>query len=291
MEAAPISLSVIVPAYDESRRIGGSLREVSAYLALQPYTSEIVVVDDGSDDGTCDVVRELAPRLPVPLRLLSYRDNRGKGGALKAGFEAARGDTLLFADADLSTPIEETRRLLDTLDSGYDFVIGSRKMPGAEIVVHQHPLREWMGRVFTALVSWLIADVSDVTCGFKLYRGDVGRDLFGRLRIFDWSFDAELLHIAGERGYRFAEVPVRWQDREGTKVKLGRDVARSLLGIARIRLHAARGRYRDLFPAEPAQEIQLAAPDGDRGEESEPAAGPLLGSRPHGAKKGEPGAS
>jgi dolichyl-phosphate beta-glucosyltransferase len=236
------ALSLIVPAYNEAGRIAEPLRAMAAWLARQPGAGEIVVVDDGSRDATARVVRELAPALPVPVQLVAYAPNRGKGHALRAGFAAARGARLLFTDADLSTPIEEAPRLLAALEHA-DLAIGSRKTPGAEVHVHQPWLREQMGRTFTWLVRQLVAPVSDATCGFKAFRGEVGRELFSRVRIERWGFDAEILLIARRRGYRIAEVPVRWADREGTKVSLARDALRSLGELARIRWYAARGRY------------------------------------------------
>jgi len=243
MSGTPVSLSLIVPAYNEAARIARPLGEMGAYLGAQAFSSEIVVVDDGSRDRTAPIVREVAARLPVPVRLIQYDRNRGKGYALKVGFASARGERLLFTDCDLATPLSETGRLLAALDAGYDFAIGSRKMEGAEITVHQPWLRESMGRVFTGIVRILIADVSDVTCGFKAFRGDVGRDIFSRIRVDDWSFDAELLLIAKRLGYRLQEVPVRWEDQAGTKVNLFRDVVNSLVGLGRIRANALLGRY------------------------------------------------
>jgi dolichyl-phosphate beta-glucosyltransferase len=257
-------LSVIVPAYNEAGRIGAPLRAIADWLARQPFTSEIVIVDDGSLDRTADVVREAGVSLPVPLRLVAYAPNRGKGYALRAGFAAARGERLLFTDADLSTPIEEAPRLLAALDDGADLAIGSRKTPGATVEVHQPWLREQMGRTFTWLVRALVAPVSDATCGFKAFRGEVGRDLFARMRIDRWGFDAEILLIAHRRGYRIAEVPVRWADRAGTKVSLARDALRSLGELARIRLHAAAGRYDEARPLAVPGAVWSAPPRGAR---------------------------
>jgi dolichyl-phosphate beta-glucosyltransferase len=238
-----IWLSLVVPAFDEAERLAEPLRAMSDYLQQQPYSSEIVIVDDGSTDATFETACATAAELPTPVRVLRYRRNAGKGHALKLGFAAARGQRILFTDADLSTPIHETERLLESLERGCDFAIGSRKMPGSEIRVRQPLYREWMGKVFTQLVRLSIADVSDATCGFKAFRGDVGRDLFSRLRIYDWSFDAELFWIAERRGYRHAELAVRWTDQAGTSVKLWRDVVTTLIGLVRIRLYALRGVY------------------------------------------------
>lgn len=249
MSGAPV-LSVIIPAYNEARRIPAALHAISDHFAAAPYPVELLIVDDGSRDDTAAAVRALAPSLalPLPLRLLRYAPNRGKGFALKVGFAASRGERVLFSDADLSTPIAEADRLLAELERGCDVVIGTRKRAKDQIDVHQPWLRETLGKGFTLLVRMLLVDVSDVTCGFKAYRGDAGRDLFARMRVFDWSFDAEMLWIARQRGLRLGEVPVRWSDQAGTKVDLRRDVLRSLQGIARIRWYAARGHYRTPLP-------------------------------------------
>jgi dolichyl-phosphate beta-glucosyltransferase len=252
--SAPGSVSIVIPAYQEALRIGATLRAIGAHFASAPFPVELLVVDDGSRDDTADVVRQAAPELGIPLRLLRYEPNRGKGFALKVGFAATRGARVLFSDADLSTPIEEADRLLAALDEGHDFAIGSRKREQARIEVRQPWLRETLGKGFTWLVRLLIADVTDATCGFKAYRGDAGRDLFARMRVYDWSFDAEILLVARQLGLRGTEIPVRWRDQAGTKVDLRRDVLRSLSGIARIRWNAALGRYAEPLPLDIAVE-------------------------------------
>jgi dolichyl-phosphate beta-glucosyltransferase len=256
-------LSVVIPTYDEARRIPATLRAIDAYARRWHRPVELIVVDDGSSDRTVDVVRELGAELSIGLRLLRYAPNRGKGFALKVGFAASRGELVLFSDADLATSFDCSDGLLAELEHA-EVAIGSRKMDGASIQVRQSWLRERMGKAFTFLVRQLIADVSDVTCGFKAFRGDAGRDLFARCRIYDWSFDAELLHIAQVRNMRVVEVPVVWCDQEGTKVRLVRDSLASLRGLARIRWNALRGVYRQ--PEAPAVEpeelpLQLARSD------------------------------
>lgn len=237
------AISVVVPAYQEEARIGEPLREIAAWLARKPGSNEIIVVDDGSDDGTSRVVREIAATLPVKVVLLRYDENAGKGFALKVGFAHARGERILFTDADLSTPIAEGDKLLAQLEAGYDVAIGSRWLSGSNVVQHQPWVRQVMGIVFTIIVWLLIARVSDATCGFKAYRGDAGRDLLARARIRDWSFDAELLWIGRQLGLSVSQVPVQWSDVAGTKVRLSRDVIGSALGLLRIRWHSLLGRY------------------------------------------------
>jgi len=254
---AAIDLSVVVPAYQEARRIADGLRQIDVYLAERGHAAEIVVVDDGSADDTVEVVREVARTLSCPVWLVVSQHNRGKGHALKLGFAAARGERILFTDADLSTPIACADDVLAPLDEGYDFVLGSRKMRGARLEVRQPWLRETLGKGFTWIARWLIADVSDLTCGFKAFRGEVGRDLFARVRIDDWSFDAELLLIAGQRGVRLKEVPVAWHDREGTKVRLLRDIASTLAGLVRMRVHLLSGRYAEAVEPGPARTLEL----------------------------------
>jgi len=248
MGASPTSLSVVVPAYNEAERIAESLAAIGTFLEARSWRSEIIVVDDGSRDTTFEVASGVATGIGVPVRVIRYARNRGKGCAIKVGFSLARGNCILFTDADLSTPIAETSQLLARVDEGFDLVIGTRKNMDASIEVRQPWLREWLGRVYTRLVHAFIAEVSDSTCGFKLFRGDVGRDLFARLRAYDWSFDAEVLHLAELFGYRIGEVGVPWSDRAGTKVRLLRDVPISLLGLVRIRLHSAAGHYRQPVP-------------------------------------------
>lgn len=270
MPASAPALTVIVPAFNEALRIASPLREIAEYLAARDYSAEIVVVDDGSSDDTAGVVRDVAGSIDVPLVLARYLPNRGKGGALKAGFALSRGLKVLFTDADLSTPIAESAALLEALDNGADVAIGSRKSPGARVLKHQPWYREQMGRVFTLLARLVIADVSDVTCGFKAYQGDAGRDVFARVRVFDWSFDAEVLWIAGELNLTVVEVPVRWEDRVGTKVNLLRDTLLSLAGLVRIRWNAARGRYAlatdttKIADAEPPVEVWRSEPPFER---------------------------
>ena len=237
-----VRLSVVIPAYNEAAVIRQTLREVAAYLDAAGLTHEIVVVDDGSTDGTVAVVRELESRLPS-LRLIQA-SHQGKGGAVKQGALEATGEAVLFMDADHSTRIEELQNYLPWLEDGFEVVIGSRKMPGAEVRVHQPPMREAMGRVFTWLTNRLLGTrVTDITCGFKCFTAEAAAEIFRLQRIAGWGFDAEILFIARRRGYRIKEVPVVWTDDATTKVRLLHDTLRSLSELVSIRAGAWRGWY------------------------------------------------
>jgi len=261
-------LSVVIPTYNETRRLAVPLRAIAEQLAGLGHPVEIVIADDGSTDGTFEQIQALAAEWPVPVRAVRYERNRGKGYALKVGFAHARGERILFTDIDLATPFDELAALEAALGAGCDIAVGSRKLAGAEIRVHQPWLRERMGKVFTWLVRTFLTDVSDATCGFKLFRGDVGRELFAHLRIEDWAFDAELLLLARRRGLRVVEVPVRWEDQPGTKVRLLRDAWSSLVGLMRISWYLRRGVYD--HPAEIDCELAIWSNDAFR---SRPPAG------------------
>jgi dolichyl-phosphate beta-glucosyltransferase len=240
----PVRLSIVIPVYNEEKRIGPALQKLLAYLSRQPYHREIVLVDDGSVDRGIELASNLLQEAGETCRVINYGVNRGKGYALMRGMTESYGEYVLFTDADLSTPIEELDRMWQWFEQGYDIVQGSRKMPGARVEVHQPWLRENMGKVFTALSNLLAGvNVSDVTCGFKCYRGAVARHLYGLQRIYNWSFDAEIIHIARRQGFRLKEVPVSWHDERGTKVHLLRDTVRSLQGLLQIRLNSWRGFY------------------------------------------------
>jgi dolichyl-phosphate beta-glucosyltransferase len=224
--------------------MGERLPELLAFLHTQEYAYEIVVVDDGSTDSTPDLARQLLAG-EERARVLVQPRNRGKGHAVKVGMLAAEGRYVLFTDADLSTPPAELDKFWNWLEEGFDVVIGSRKMPGANIVRHQPRWRESLGRVFTWLSDHIATkDISDVTCGFKCFTNEAAQTLFGLSVIDDWSFDAEVLFLAQRFKYRIKEVPVTWHDDPGSKVRLWKDAVNSLRGLLRIRLNASRGLYK-----------------------------------------------
>jgi dolichyl-phosphate beta-glucosyltransferase len=236
--AAPrtsVDFSLVVPAYNESDRLLRTLPEMRERLArlLPEREFEIVVVDDGSEDGTADTARRLLDGFPG--RVLSYGENRGKGYALIRGMLGARGAIRLFSDADLSTPLAEIPGFLAAHAAGADAVIGSRKRPGADVERHQPVIRESMGKVFTALANILVVSgVSDFTCGFKSFTARAAEDVFSRMTSHDWSFDVEVLWLVRRLGYRLKELPVRWRDDPRTKVDLKRDTLRSFVGLMKL---------------------------------------------------------
>jgi dolichyl-phosphate beta-glucosyltransferase len=229
----------VIPAYNEADRLEGSLSAIGDYLRGRFDAFELIVVDDGSEDRTPAIVESYA-RGHAGVRLVSYQPNRGKGHAVRAGILQARGELVLFSDADLATPIEEIEGLLARLHAGSDVAIGSRAVPGTSLVVRQPWYRELAGRCFNLLAQRVTPGIRDTQCGFKLFRRDAAHDIFSRSREDGFGFDAEALHIAIRRGYRIDEVPVRWSHREGSKVRLLRDSTRMFLALLRVgRRHQA----------------------------------------------------
>ncbi|HLU66240.1 MAG TPA: dolichyl-phosphate beta-glucosyltransferase, partial [Kofleriaceae bacterium] len=206
MTSDPPELSIVIPAYNEADRLEPTLRRVVEYCAAERPSYEVLVVDDGSTDGTAELAGSVAEEHPG-LRVLPQGVNRGKGAAVRAGVLAARGARILFSDADLATPIEELGKLDAELDRGFDVAIASRAAPGADIRVRQHPVRELMGRTFNLMVRTVaVGGIRDTQCGFKLFTRAAAHDLFSRARVDGFAFDVEILWLA--RGcYRIAEVP------------------------------------------------------------------------------------
>ncbi|MDP2360842.1 MAG: glycosyltransferase family 2 protein [bacterium] len=236
-------LSVVIPAWNEERRIGPALaRSIEVLHRLAP-DHEIVVVDDGSTDGTLAAARAAAAAARS-FRGLANERNLGKGGAVRRGMLEAAGDYILFCDADESTPMAMLEHFLPGLAAGRPVLIGTRKNRQAIIARHQPWLRETMGKGFTLLAQALAGvRVTDFTCGFKIFRRDAAREIFARQTLHNWSFDAEILFLARHLGYAISEVPVTWTNDEDTRVRLLRDTAGSLRGLLHIVARRARGAY------------------------------------------------
>ena len=233
------SVSIVVPAYNEAARILSTLDAMQAHLDTTGLTYEILVVADG-DDGTRERVAERGCR-DDRVRVSGSRTRRGKGRGVRLGVEQARGDVIGFVDADYKTPIEEMDKLLPWLDQGFDLVIGSRALADSQIVVRQPRYRQIGSKVFALGMHAIVGlrEISDTQCGFKFFRGDVARDLFGRQRIDGYMFDVEILHLALRSGYRLKEVGVVWQDDNDSRLDLVAGNWRNLKDLLRIRFGAS----------------------------------------------------
>jgi glycosyltransferase involved in cell wall biosynthesis len=240
------SITIVIPAYNEERRLPATLSAVLAHLSRRPWRfTEVVVVDDGSTDGTAGVVEEFCRSHPA-VRLLKNPGNRGKGYSVRHGMLESKGDWILFSDADLSAPIEELDKLIEAAEErGAAVAIGSRALDRSLIAVHQSFFRESAGRVFNLLMQLLTGlRFQDTQCGFKLFEARAAREVFRRQQLERFGFDAEVLFIARRLGFRTVEVPVRWSHSEGTKVSMFRDSLNMFLDLLRIRWNQLRGRYR-----------------------------------------------
>jgi glycosyltransferase involved in cell wall biosynthesis len=246
------SLSLIIPAYNEAARIGGTVREAVAWLTSQPFATELIVVDDGSDDATADVAEQTVAELErgQVLRIA----HGGKAAAVRAGMLAATGEQIAFSDADLATPLAYLSQLRVALAGGCDVAIGSREGAGARRI-GEPTYRHLMGRLFNGLVRLLLVPgVHDTQCGFKLFRAEVAGDLLRRARLYRdggqtisgprvTAFDVELLTIARLKGYRICPVPVVWSYGEGSKVRPARDTWHNVRDVVNVWIAAKRGRY------------------------------------------------
>ena len=233
------SVSVVIPAYNEGERIEGTLRDLGHYLELNFPRFEIIVVDDGSGDDTAEKVKRVA-ETNRRVALISYFPNRGKGFAVRLGILRAAYDAVLFTDADLSTPVEEIEIALAQLARGFSVVIASRRHPESFIACRQNPARESIGRTFNALVRVMIGlPYRDTQCGFKCFTRSAAKEIFSRARIDRFSFDVEILLIARAMGYAIKEIPVRWTNAPGSKVRPLRDlgsIVRELMQLCRTRI-------------------------------------------------------
>jgi dolichyl-phosphate beta-glucosyltransferase len=238
-------ISVVIPAFNEELRIAGTIQSVHDYLQKRYARYEIVVVDDGSTDATRAVVAASAKERNY-IRLIRHAVNSGKGFAVKSGIFAASGNIIIMCDADLSTPIEESEKLLSYYEEGFDLVIGSRGLKESDIVVRQPWYRGRMGKIFNLLVRLLvIGDFRDTQCGFKMFRRDAARELFSRCRMNHFCFDVEILFMAKKHGFRIKEVPIRWINSPDSKVKVFKDSLRMLIDLVIIRVNSYRGFYSD----------------------------------------------
>ena len=229
--------SIVIPAFNEESRIAKTLRLTLNYLGNVSPESELIVVNDGSTDATATVTRDVFSEAKIAIRLLEDFPNRGKGAAVRSGLLAAQRPIGLFSDADLSTPLEETPKLIEPIADGkIDIAFGSRALDRSLIGRHQPWRREQAGRIFNLLVRLATGlPFWDTQCGFKAFRLDVCRPIFEAARIDGFAFDVELLYLAQRVGLRICEIPVRWNDAEGSKVRFLQDSLRMLREVIALR--------------------------------------------------------
>jgi dolichyl-phosphate beta-glucosyltransferase len=247
------SLSVIIPAYNEAERLGKTLGIVFDYLRNHSRESELIVVDDGSSDETATIAEQTIaqPHPKVSARVIRNQPNRGKGHAVRTGLLAASAPITLFSDADLSTPITETPKLVEPIESGlYDLTFGSRALDRSLIGVHQPWRREQGGRVINLIVRMATRlPFWDTQCGFKAFRMSVCRPLIEATTIERFGFDVEYLYVAHLAGLRLSEIPVRWDHNDGSKLSVWRDTPRLLDEVRTIRQQIRHGVYDEAIKA------------------------------------------
>ena len=246
----PTDLSIVIPAYNEEQRIQPTLEQLHRFLSGQPLSWEIVVVDDGSKDGTVALVERLAAEIPH-LRVIASTPNRGKGAVVRIGMLAAAGRIRIMCDADGSMPADELPKLIDPVLRGeVDVAIGSRYAPGSNVAATQPLYRRLWSRLCNKVVQRaLVPGVLDTQCGFKAFDAASAEDLFGRAKIDGWAFDLEILALARRRCYGIAEVAVEWHDDERSKVSPIKDIWKVIREAVLIRRNLRRGVYGQLAAA------------------------------------------
>jgi len=239
----PLLYSIVLPAYNESERIAATLDRIFAHAEQKGWNVEVIVVNDGSQDDTAQIVHQYAAR-HSNLRLLENPGNRGKGYSVRNGMLHAHGDILLFSDADLSSPIAEADKLFVAIQGGVDAAIGSRWL-NTELQIQRQPLyRQLFGRIFNLVLRLLLGlTFKDTQCGFKAFTRKTARCLFPLQRIERWGFDPELLYLAERFHFTVKEVPVQWSHREGTRIHPLRDGIRMFGDVLKIRWGALSGKY------------------------------------------------
>ena len=239
-------LSIVIPAFEEEARVGESIDKILSYISNRGLNAELIVVDDGSRDATAATAEQAFRSNPsIPARVIRYEQNRGKGFAVKTGLLAASANIALFSDADLSTPIEETQKLVDPIRSDkYDVTFGSRALDRTLIGTHQPWRREQGGKVMNLVIRTMSGlSFADTQCGFKAFNMSTFRPLLDVMTVDRFGFDVEFLFVAQHHGLRLAEIPVRWNNVEGSKVSVVRDTRRMFSELAQIRKNARNGKY------------------------------------------------
>jgi glycosyltransferase involved in cell wall biosynthesis len=241
MQVRTPAISLIIPAYNEEKRLPATLEKIMAFLQSEGADAEILIVDDGSIDNTAQVAREFSIRYPS-ISLISI-PHLGKGSAVKTGMLQAKGDLLLLVDADLSVPIDQVWKLLSSSNQENYIAIGSREAPGAERL--REPFyRHALGVVYNFLIRHLLhLRIRDTQCGFKCFHNRIAKKLFSLQSLNGWAFDVEILYVAARMGCRIIEVPVTWQYDHDTRIKVARDSCAMLRDLFSIKWNALKGRY------------------------------------------------
>ena len=244
----PPIYSIVIPAYNESDRLGASLEKVLGYVHAQGWDAEVIVVNDGSRDNTAEIVLDCMAKDSI-VKLLENPGNRGKGYSVRNGVLHALGRIILFTDADLSSPIEEAPRLLGALDAGADIAIGSRWLR-TEMQTQRQPLhRQLFGRVFNLLLRMTLGlQFADTQCGFKAFKRAAAQAIFPLQKIERWGFDPEILFLARKMGYKVEEVPVLWGHSGGARINPVIDGARMFQEMLRVRWYSIAGEYDGASP-------------------------------------------
>lgn len=241
-----IYLSIIIPAYNEEKRIVKTTECIISYLNSREYKSEIILVDDGSTDRTTLFIERIDTGT-VNLRILKNNKNMGKGFSIKKGVSESKGEFILFSDADLSTPIEEIENFLPYLHNGFDVVIGSRGLKESNIQIHQAWYRERMGKIFGSLVRFMVLPgIADSQCGFKCFTKSSAKRIFHKQKLNGFCFDVELLFISRKMNYKIKEVPICWRNSPASTVKPIRNSMRMFFDLLKIRYYEIKGAYGDV---------------------------------------------
>ncbi len=234
-------LSIIIPAHNEAHRLPLSLEKIQNFLDKQDYPSEVIVVENGSNDDTITVAMSFMAKMPT-LRVF-HEEARGKGLAVRRGMLEARGEYRFLCDADLSMPIEQVERFLPVRLGNVDIAIGSRELAQSRRF-NEPAYRHIIGRIFNAMVRWVVLPgIQDSQCGFKCFRGDVASELFNLQTLHGMAFDSEVLFIASQRGYEIQEIAIDWFFDPDSRVRLVKDSLGMAVDLLKIRLNAIRGRY------------------------------------------------
>lgn len=239
-------LSIIIPAYNEEKKVADTLVKVKGYLSTKGYPWEIILVDDGSSDRTVEVAREVIK--DDGLIIIKNPSNKGKGYSVKRGILTSKGEVMFFLDADLSTPIEELDKMLPWIDKGYDIVIGSRALSDSIIEVPQPWYRETMGKIFNILVrAFVLKGFRDTQYGFKCFKRGAALRVFNLQRLSGFAFDVETLLIARKFGFKIKEVPVRWINSPDSKVGIISGSVSMLIEVLKLRFYDIKGYYNEVL--------------------------------------------